>query len=715
MGLSIRPKTLKGQLKVVFIVVGSVFLVLASIVLYRNGEAALRRRLIANAETAAETAASLVAVQDHRSIRSAEDMNSAAFRDIVTELSALRRANPSITHLFTLSPVGQLGSWGVIVDMGGAAPDRRGVELVHGRLPIGAPPPRSVPPDLIRDAMTGTTSRIIDFPDPSRARVVAISPIRGTNGVSTGLAVAELSAADLIEETQSLLLLSLGIFIVGLIVSILASNLASRWVTRPVEDLLAAVDEIAKGNLRARVPTRTRNELGALGSAFNLMAQSLETSQTKSLGHQQRLRELHQLGSQVTSTLELSRMLEIAAAGMRAICGGTEVVAGAREARAKSIRLWTRSGSGEGDLSGWTAELAPLEGVLGSETRLLSRAELEVAGLGCVLSQPGEWALAAPLRASEHTIGVLVALGDRARFHDDAVSLASLLAAQVSAAVSNAYLFDQVRALDRSKSEFLSIASHEVRTPLTVMKASLDILVANPKFQYTDDQRQLIAFCQESVERLIRLVKDILDVSKIEAGVLSVQFLPTSLNELVEKCLFWVPQLPGGHGIEVEARLPSQPAMVLADAGRITQVLENLIANAIKFSKPGGKVTIELKEHERELEVIVRDQGKGIAPEHLQRIFGKFYQVADSATREQGGTGLGLAICKGIVEAHRGRIWAESEIGQGSSFHFALARVMGAMPEEPADAHIPVSSLLSSLRTGPPRPGATHPAPAARA
>jgi len=352
--------------------------------------------------------------------------------------------------------------------------------------------------------------------------------------------------------------------------------------------------------------------------------------------------------------------------------------------------------------------------VLGAETRLLSRAELQVAGLACVLARPGEWALAAPLRANDRTIGVLVALGDRARFHSDAVSLASLLASQVSAAVGNAYLFEQVRALDRSKSEFLSIASHEVRTPLTVMKASLDILVNNPKFAYTDDQRQLIAFCQESVERLIRLVKDILDVSKIEAGVLSIQFLPTSLNELIEKCLFWVPQLPGGHGIEVEARLPSQPAMVLADAGRITQVLENLIANAIKFSKPGGKVTIELKEHEREFEVIVRDQGKGIAPEHLKRIFGKFYQVADSATREQGGTGLGLAICKGIIEAHRGRIWGESALGTGSSFHFVLARVLDSSAHDHADAQIPVSSLLSSLRAGPPRPAAAPHTPAPR-
>jgi signal transduction histidine kinase len=305
---------------------------------------------------------------------------------------------------------------------------------------------------------------------------------------------------------------------------------------------------------------------------------------------------------------------------------------------------------------------------------------------------------------NDQTVGVLLALGERGQFHADAISLASLFAAQVAAAVGNARLFEQVKELDRSKSEFLSIASHEVRTPLTVMKSSLDLLVSSTQFDYTSDQRQLIAFCQESVERLIRLVKDILDVSKIEAGVLRVQFTPTSLNDLIEKCLFWVPQLPGGQGIEVDARLPREPARVLADPHRIQQVLENLISNAIKFSKPGGKVSIELKPHAREYELVVTDQGKGIAPEDLERIFGKFYQVEDSATREQGGTGLGLAICRGIIEAHRGRIWAESVLGQGSRFHFTLTRALDTPIGDRADAEISVSSLIASVRPETPAP-----------
>jgi len=134
------------------------------------------------------------------------------------------------------------------------------------------------------------------------------------------------------------------------------------------------------------------------------------------------------------------------------------------------------------------------------------------------------------------------------------------------------------------------------------------------------------------------------------------------------------------------------------------QVLENLISNALKFSKPGGKVTIDLVEHEAEYEIVVSDQGKGIAAEHLERIFGKFYQVEESATREQGGTGLGLAICKGIIRAHRGRIWAESELGKGSHFHFTLARYQDGADAGRPDAQMSVADLLSSLRSETPSP-----------
>ncbi len=693
-----KPRTLQVELQVLFLAVGTTFLALATVLLYQNGQASLRRQLIGTATTAAETAAALVNVDGHRSIRRAADMNSAGFRTIVEDLSALRRANPAIYHLFTLAPTGNLGQWGVVVDMGGTAPIVDDQELRGGRLPIGAPPPTNVPQSLIHDGMESPVCKILELDHADRARVVAISPIRGKQGESVGLAVVEMSAAGLLAEARLLGYVSIAIFLLGLFASIVASSLVSRWVTRPLHELLRGVQAIAKGELGARVETTARNEIGELGNAINQMAAGLEASQQRDAAQQARLRDLHRIGSEAAATLELPATLEVAARGMAEICGGAESIAGAAARREGRIHLWSRVGPGVVDDSSWDISPEPIELVLGAETRLLARVEFETAGLSFLLTHPAAYAIAAPLRVNDQTVGILLVLGERETFHSDAVSLARLFAAQVSAAVANARLFEQVRELDRSKSEFLSIASHEVRTPLTVMKSSLDLLVGSKQFEYTEDQRQLIAFCQESVERLIRLVKDILDISKIEAGVLQVSLMPTSINELVEKCLFWVPQLPGGQGIEIDARLPSRPMMASADGGRIQQVLENLMSNALKFSSPGGRVTIELVEHEQEIEVIVSDQGKGIAPEDLQRIFGKFYQVEEAATRERGGTGLGLAICKGIIESHRGRLWAESKLGQGSRFHFTMARALENQGVQGQDAEMRVAPILSPLR-----------------
>jgi len=705
MPLGRGPRTLKAELQFRFLAVGSVFLVVATALLYINGQGSLRRQILTNAVTASETAASLVAVEDHRLIRTAADMNSQAFRTIVTNLGALRRANPSIYHLFTLAPGTRLGTWGVVVDLGSSGNESgvSDVSLVRGRLPIGSPPPKDVPEPLLRQGMAQTTSVVLDLTRPDLARVVAVSPIRATGGEAVGLVVVQMSAGALASEARLLAYVCVGIFLLGLVASALASTYVSRWLTRPIEDLLGAVEAISKGDLATRVRVDGhKHELDALGTAFNHMAETLESSRGRNDAQQGRLRELNRIGTSAAATLDLPVMLEMVAEGMRAICGGEEAFAGVAAPRDEAVHHWVGSGPGAHDLATTPVPLEGLTRVLGGEARLLSRAEMDAAGLSWLRQRPGEYALAAPLKASDDTIGALIAVGDRGQFHDDAVSLASVFATQISAAVGNARLFEQVKALDRSKSEFLSIASHEVRTPLTVIKSSLDVLVSNKAFTYTTDQRQLIAFCQQSVERLIQLVKDILDVSKIEAGVLQIQFIPTSLNELVTKCLFWVPQLPGGQGIEVEARLPSEPAMVSADPGRIMQVLENLISNALKFSKPGGKVTIELVEHGAEYEIVVSDQGKGIAAEHLERIFGKFYQVEESTTREQGGTGLGLAICKGIIRAHRGRIWAESELGKGSRFHFTLTKD-GADAARP-DAQMSVADLLSSLRSETPSP-----------
>ncbi|HZI89315.1 MAG TPA: hypothetical protein VFD83_02570, partial [Candidatus Polarisedimenticolia bacterium] len=153
-----RPRTLKNELQILFLAVGSAFLVLATVLLYQNGQASLRRQLVASASSAAETAAALISLEDHRSVRTPSDVNERPFRTIVQNLGALRRANPEIIHLFTMAPIGELGSWRVVVDMGGSAPVREERHLVRGRLPVGSVPPSSLPSTLIHAGMGGTAA-----------------------------------------------------------------------------------------------------------------------------------------------------------------------------------------------------------------------------------------------------------------------------------------------------------------------------------------------------------------------------------------------------------------------------------------------------------------------------------------------------------------------------------------------------------------------------
>ncbi|HLF06222.1 MAG TPA: hypothetical protein VI893_03470, partial [Thermoplasmata archaeon] len=224
-----RPRTLKDELQVLFLAVGSVFLVLAAYFLFQNGQTSLRSQMLSAASVAAETASALIAHEDHDAIRSSQDAQSGAYRTIFTDLSALRRASPKIVHLYSMSPIGPLGEWGVVVDMGRTDPDRDERHLVGGRLQIGSLPPANLPLALIQRGTVRTVAEILDFASPGSARVIAVSPIRASTANSIGIVVVELGAVELAEQIRMLWYVSIMVFMVGLIVSIFASNLVSRW------------------------------------------------------------------------------------------------------------------------------------------------------------------------------------------------------------------------------------------------------------------------------------------------------------------------------------------------------------------------------------------------------------------------------------------------------------------------------------------------------
>lgn len=231
----------------------------------------------------------------------------------------------------------------------------------------------------------------------------------------------------------------------------------------------------------------------------------------------------------------------------------------------------------------------------------------------------------------------------------------------------------QLRRVDQLKSDFIATASHELRTPTTAVKGSLDRAM---ELQQQGDAGQklhgFLQMCNRNVERLVNLINDLLDLSRLESGKLSLEFNPLSLAEVFQSALETVGPLLARKQVRVRQEIPASLPLVPGDRDRLRQVAVNLLDNAIKFSPAGRNIWISAQIQAGRLVCQVRDEGEGIAAENQLRIFDKFWRSETFSKDREEGTGLGLAIVKIIVELHRGRVWVESEPGKGSSFFIEL-------------------------------------------
>lgn len=225
---------------------------------------------------------------------------------------------------------------------------------------------------------------------------------------------------------------------------------------------------------------------------------------------------------------------------------------------------------------------------------------------------------------------------------------------------------DELKVVERLQGEFIGNMNHEFRTPLNAIRAAAWFLASSAEAErLSERQRETVGIVATNVERVIGLVNDVLDYSKIESGTMTYEHNVTDLNALLDKVVGSLSQLFETKGIELALELPDEAVIADVDARRIEQVVANLLSNALKFTRRGGHVSTRLAVQQENARIEVCDSGVGIAPENLERVFTKFYQVDGSTTRKAGGTGLGLSICKAIIEdGHKGRIWAErAEVG----------------------------------------------------
>ncbi len=297
----------------------------------------------------------------------------------------------------------------------------------------------------------------------------------------------------------------------------------------------------------------------------------------------------------------------------------------------------------------------------------------------------GKYGAGEPVIDEEHPILRALASGEITRAEEvvhrlaDGSTVPTLVSAapiygeggEISAAVSMIQDISPLEELERLKSEFLGIVSHELRTPLTAIKGSAATVLGSP---YPLDEKELREFFEiidEQADRMRDLINNLLDMTRIEAGSLSVMLGACDLGEALEAAKLTFAR-SGGYQ-EVVINIPDGPTIVTGDRRRIDQVLSNLLGNAGKFAPEDSVITIEVEIDAENATVHVRDQGRGLGPASLPHVFRKFYQDRGEPGGGLRGNGLGLAICKGIVEAHGGRIWAASPgEGQGATFSFTL-------------------------------------------
>ncbi|MCK5580172.1 MAG: response regulator [Candidatus Omnitrophica bacterium] len=230
----------------------------------------------------------------------------------------------------------------------------------------------------------------------------------------------------------------------------------------------------------------------------------------------------------------------------------------------------------------------------------------------------------------------------------------------------------KLRDMYEVQKEFTSTVSHELRTPLASMKVTVDLVLSGEPGELNEDQTRFLMKTKNNVDRLTRLINDILDLTKLESGKtqpdISINDLTQTINEVVE-----IQELAAKEkGLYLRNEIEKRVVNIPFDVDKMHQVLSNLISNAIKFTETGG-ITVSCINCEKDncVKISIRDTGQGIKQEDMGKLFQKFQQLGDPR-KHIGGTGLGLAICKEIIQCHGGKIWVESEINKGSCFHFIL-------------------------------------------
>ena len=414
----------------------------------------------------------------------------------------------------------------------------------------------------------------------------------------------------------------------------------TRRIVRPLSEMTTATEKIARGEYDIALKVKSKDELGMLAREITTMSQKLKA-----------FRDLN-VGRVIVEKQRSEAIVQSIADGIIVVDRELKIIA----------------------INSIAANIANVKSMLATNNHFLdvfSDREAYPSGNRTLYQHLKYTAETGKPPQLEDDI-LTVEREQHTEYYKFAITPVVTEAEEVIGAILLLQDVTKLKELDNLKSEFVATASHELRTPLTGMAMSLNLLVETTEDKLSESESELLETAVEDVERLRGLVNDLLDLSKIESGKIELNFVEVEVNFLLDKAVSALNIQAEQKEISLVKQSPSKDIRVKADANKIIWVLTNLIANALRYSDPGEEITIGATSRNSWVEIFVSDEGAGIPTEYQSKIFDKFVQV--ETEKDVGGSGLGLAICKEMVQAHGGRIWVDSTVGEGSTFTFTVPK-----------------------------------------
>ncbi|ERG65682.1 MULTISPECIES: cell wall metabolism sensor histidine kinase WalK [Exiguobacterium] len=468
-------------------------------------------------------------------------------------------------------------------------------------------------------ATSGAQETLVYEDSNERMRVVAVPVKSEVDGTTTGMIYIEASMQSIYNQMEQVTrILATGTLIALIITSILGI-LLSRTITRPIADMRRQAVEMRKGNFSRKVKVYSDDEVGQLAYSFNELTDELMEANATTEAERRRL----------TSVLENM---------------SDGVVATDRSLRVILMNDQAR------DMIGLAEEEA-----MGANLQNLLEFDDEI-----VIPEDGTMPPKLIDLSTDEELFLVRAYFSPIQKHSGPITGLIVVLHDVT----------EQEQVEQDRREFVANVSHELRTPLTTMRSYLEVLAEGA---YKDDELapRFLETTQNETERMIRLVNDLLQLSKMDSKEYTMQKVKFDFiqffNDIIERH-----EMTKGETIQFRRKLMKRRVYVHADQDKMTQVIDNIITNAVKFSPEGGTITFRTMLRAKRLVIGIKDEGVGIPKSNLKKIFERFYRVDKARARNIGGTGLGLSIAKEVVSAHGGDIWAESEFGRGTTIYFTI-------------------------------------------